>query len=131
MLPKPVQEVTRESVHLLEYMHMVPIEEMGIPEYYPELTRKMGDLKEPNVIYPVGKGIFTHIFPNDSGRNVYISVEPLLTTNVIDLSREVEKRLLDFTDALGDVETEEDRTRALVESMDRICSVKGNGKPPK
>ena len=90
MLPEPVQEVTRESVHLLEYMHMVPIEKMGIPEYYPELTRKLGDLKEPNLIYPVGQGIFTHIFPNnDSGRNTYISVEPLLTSNVIDLSREV------------------------------------------
>ena len=129
MLPEPVQEVTRESVHLLEYMHMVPIEKMGIPEYYPELTRKLGDLKEPNLIYPVGQGIFTHIFPNnDSGRNTYISVEPLLTSNVIDLSREVEKKLLDFTDELGNVETDEDRTRVLIGSLDRICTVKGNGK---
>ena len=121
MLPKPVQEVARESVHLLEYMHMVPIEELGVPQYYPELTRKLGDLKEPNLIYPVGGGIFTHIFPNSaSGRNTYISVEPLLTSNLTDVSREVEKRLLDFTDQLGNIKTDEERKQVLICILDRM-----------
>ena len=76
----------------------------------------------------MGQGIFTHIFPNDGGRNTYISVEPLLTSNLIALSREVEKKLLDFTDALGKVETDEDRKRVLTESVDKICTVNGSGK---
>ena len=129
MLPRAMQEATQESVHLLEYIHMIPIETVGVPQYYPELTRKLGDLKEPNLIYPVGDGIFTHIFPNSGGgRNAYISVEPLLTGNLIALSREVERRLLDFTDRLSDPENDEEMKQVLMWCLDKICTSKGAGK---
>ena len=129
MLPKPMQEVVQENVHLLEYLHMVPVEEVGIPQYYPELTRKLGDLKEPNLIYPVGEHIFSHIYPDrGAGVNTYISVEPILTNDLTELAREVERRLLDFTDVLGTAETAEEKSQVLLQCVDRICTTNGNGK---
>ena len=81
MLPPPLKEVTETSPHLLEYLHLVPISQVGMPRYCPELTEKMGDDKEPNIIYPLrGGDVFAHILvdPKDN-RNSYISVEPTLT----------------------------------------------------
>jgi len=129
MLPKPVQEAAQENLHLLEYLHMMSAEELRIPDYYSEITRKLGDLKEPNLIYPVGSGIFTHIYAKPSGsRNIYISIEPLLTSDLTALGREVEKRLLDYMDVIGKAVTDEERTQALLWSLDRICTSNANGK---
>ena len=44
-LPQSLQEGTQEHPHLLEYLHMLPVEEHGLPEYREELTRKDGDIK--------------------------------------------------------------------------------------
>ena len=121
-LPQSIQEVTQDNVHLLEYLHMLPIAEVGVPEYYPELDGSLRDLKKPNIIYPVGQGIFSHIYPSRGGeRNLYIPIEPLLNTDVSTFIREVERRLLDYTDVLGKSETEEERREALVWCLERIC----------
>ena len=127
MLPKPVQEVVEKKVHLLEYLHMVPIEEVGIPQYHAKLTRKLRDLKRPNVIYPVTDDIFVHIHPDPhDGRNYYIAVEPTLTQNLDTLMMEVERRLLNFTTELSQAETEEERKEVLLRCVDEICTTNGH-----
>ena len=35
-------------------LHKVPFNELGVPDYYPEANRKMGDLVDPNLINPWG-----------------------------------------------------------------------------
>ncbi len=130
MLPKPIQEAVAGNIHLLEYLHMVPIEQVGIPQYYAKLTPKLRDLKHPNLIYPVAEGIFTHIYPDpQDGRDCYISVEPILTRNLDSLMPEVEMRLLEFTDELAQAKTEEQRKQVLLSCVDRICTTDGNGNP--
>ena len=78
MLPKAFQDVTKENVHLLEYLQTVPIDEVGIPQYYAKPPRKLLDLKQPNVIYPTRLGNFIHILydPTDE-RHTYIPIEPI------------------------------------------------------
>ena len=71
MLPEPMQETARESVYLLEYLHTIPIESMGIPEYYPELSRGLEDLEEKNLIYPVEGGLYIHIVDDPVGDRGY------------------------------------------------------------
>ncbi len=79
MLPKPMQESTQESVYLLEYLHTIPLGEVGMPEYYPKLTGKLRDKKKKNLIYPISGGLFVHIMEDpEGGRAFYISVEPRL-----------------------------------------------------
>ena len=48
----------------MTYLHKVPIGEYGVPEYYAEANRKLGDIKDPNLIYPVGDDTYIHIFPD-------------------------------------------------------------------
>ena len=48
LLPPPLQEESKDKTHLLQYLHALPVEEVGIPEYFPQLERKMGDMKNPN-----------------------------------------------------------------------------------
>jgi hypothetical protein len=53
MLHKTAQEASQRCPHLLEYLHMVPVAEIGIPQYHAKLAMKMTDITSPNVIYPV------------------------------------------------------------------------------
>ena len=54
MLPEKLQEESRDKPFLWEYLHTLPVEQFGIPQYHETLNRGMGDLENPNLIYPVG-----------------------------------------------------------------------------
>ncbi len=50
LLPENLQEESKDKGHLLEYLHVLPVEEVGIPDYYPALTSSLGDLKNPTLM---------------------------------------------------------------------------------
>ncbi len=125
-LPQNFQKSTQEHPHLLEYLHMLPVEGHGLPEYREILTREDEEIKIPNIIYPVGSGVFTHIYPDvRDARDFYISVEPSLTMDLSDVMSRVEIGLLDFHEALSETETEEEKKQSLLYCVDRICTVAG------
>ncbi len=95
-LSPPMQEVISTNPHLLEYLSLIPISEIGMPTYYPTISRKLGDERKPNLIYPTKrKGVFIHILynPNDN-RNSYIPVEPCLTRDLSELMAKTDLKLL-------------------------------------
>ena len=95
---------------------MIPMGEVGVPDYYPEISRKLGDIEHPNLIYPVSDQIFVHIYPNrEDPRNYYLAVEPQVGMDLDHLLREVERRLLDYVDILAQAQTLEERIAALCE----------------
>jgi len=47
LLPEPLQREAEANSFLLDYIHMLPVEQFGVPEFYSELTRNMGDIKTP------------------------------------------------------------------------------------
>ena len=123
MLPKPMQASTREDVHLLEYLHMVPVNDVGIPEYFPVLSAKLKDKKKLNLIYPVDGGVFIHIMEDpEGGRAYYIFIEPKLSSglNEKELVREVEILLMDYPLEFDGVETPEDQKEVLLRLLDRL-----------
>jgi archaeal flagellar protein FlaI len=129
LLSKRAQEVVQKNPHLLEYMEMVPIDNYGIPKYYDKLDRSAGSNTSPNLIYPVKDGVFTHIlYDHNEGRNTYIPIEPSLTHNIDSLLLEVEKRLLDMSDRLGDyaIKTMAEKKIAFLRCIDEICVIKGH-----
>jgi len=128
-LPPPLREASREYLHLLEYFHL--IEERGIPQFYPKLSRELGAIKRRNLIYPIGDGVFIHIYSDVEHweRDFYISVEPTLTLNLDELMEEVERRLLDFTEELSRARDEKEKREVLLRLLEEICVVEdGNGK---
>jgi flagellar protein FlaI len=128
LLPPALQERTAEAPHLLEYLHKVPIAEVGVPEYYPELNRKLGDLKHPNLIYPVSDDLFVHIFPDPAdARDYYISIEPSSVGDLESILEQLERRLMDYVDALERAETPEDKAEVLRRAVRENTAVTSNG----
>ena len=130
LLSKELMERAEASPHLMDYLHMVPVAAVGVPDFYPEVSRKLGEIEHPNLIYPVTDDIFVHIFPDlEDPRNYYIAVEPPVGMELEEILREVERRLLDYVDVLAGAETKEEQIEALSRAVECCCVVKGEGKP--
>ena len=124
-LPPSLQEAVRSSPHLLAYLHMVPILEVGIPDYYRGLSRKMADIKKPNLIYPLRReGLFAHIlFDQEEERNHYIAVEPTLTLGGESLILQADVKLLDLRDKLACIDPEKDKTKQFLSYLEHVTSI--------
>jgi flagellar protein FlaI len=124
LLPVPLQEESRDKAHLLEYLHALPLEEVGVPQYVPKLERSMGDLKNPNLIYPIKNGLYVHVYPDQTDiRDYYIAIEPGMMLALEDLLEEVEERLVDFVTELDDTigGKKMDRAAVLKKSWTRFA----------
>ena len=128
LLPEPLRERAEQTPHLMDYLHMVPIGEVGVPDFYPEVSRKLGDIKQPNLIYPVAEHIFIHIYPDPQDvRDYYIPVEPTLVGGLGPLLSKLERRVLEYVDELAQAETEEEKVQVLMTAVEENCRVRGNG----
>jgi len=126
ILPTRLQEACAEHSHLSDYLHLVPMGEIGIPDYYPKLTRALQDLEERNLIYPIQDGLFIHIYPGQSSeRDFYIAVEPHLSVDLSALMPQVEDRLVDYAEEIGAAETVEGRREILTKALDNMLSSNG------
>ncbi|NIA10028.1 MAG: secretion system protein E [Nitrospiraceae bacterium] len=125
MLPPNVKKFinTDENRHVLDYIHMLPLDDIGVPTFYPELSRDLKKIKKPNLIYPVGDGVSVHIYPDKTDvRNYYIPIEPTLFVNVDELLIEVEEALIDIVTT----EDMEAKKALLAEGLDDVCIIKGS-----
>jgi archaeal flagellar protein FlaI len=129
LISKELLARAEAAPHLMDYLHMVPIANVGAPDFYPEISRKLGEIEHPNLIYPVSDDIFIHIFPDlEDPRNYYLAVEPPIGMDLEELLREVERRLLDYVDILAKAQTTEEKIQALSEAVEHCCVVKNDGK---
>ena len=125
MLPAPLQQESEANGFLLDYIHLLPVDEVGIPEYYTQLDRNLGDKKSPNLIYPVGNGLYVHIYPdpNDS-RDYYIAIEPGMLNDNRALVDELEDHLVDYVEELEDSDGAPlDRGRILRSILNKVVVV--------
>ncbi|MBI4294926.1 MAG: type II/IV secretion system ATPase subunit [Chloroflexi bacterium] len=126
-LPPALQQACQQNVHLLEYLHMLPIEKTGVPQYYPKLNRKLGDLKPRNLFYPVAEDVLIHVWSGSGEeRDMYIPIEPSLSVKLNGKMTQVENRLLDMATEFADVETQEEREQALLSALKTVCQVPGS-----
>lgn len=124
LLPAKLQEESRVQRHLWDYLHTFPVEEFGIPEYHEKLARSLGDLPDPNLIYPVGRGLFVHICsdPGDS-RNHYIIIEPGMMEDMAEIMGQVELRLVDHIHEMEKAESTTDRAQLLLKAVEKVVTV--------
>jgi archaeal flagellar protein FlaI len=127
-LPVPFQEIVKKNPHLMDYLNMMPVEQLGVPEYHETLSRNMGSIANVNVIYPVRGEMFTHILNDpEDGRSTYVSVEPMLGLKLDNLLAEIEGKLLDVADDLARINAvgDEDKRVAFKKLIDKICVTNG------
>jgi flagellar protein FlaI len=114
MLPTNAKEYVKASPHLLEYLHIFPVNTYGIPLFLSELKKDLRSMKSPNLIYPVNETTFVHILPDpDDVRNYYIPIEPSFLHSVHDMMPVIETKLIDLIDGLED-DPVSDKERAEV-----------------
>jgi flagellar protein FlaI len=96
-----------------------------MPEYCPELTRKMGDNKKPNLIYPAHKnGVFVHIlFNKNRERNFYIPIEPTLNMDHKIIMQSLETKILELGRKLKKLDVDGDREKQMLALVDRVTTV--------
>ncbi|WP_214041361.1 type II/IV secretion system ATPase subunit [Methanoculleus sp.] len=101
MLPANARDYVKASPHLLEYLHILPVNTVGIPLFLSELKRDLKSMENPNIIYPVNETTFVHIFPDPNDvRNWYIPIEPAFLHSVKEILPVIEEKLIDMIDAL-------------------------------
>ncbi len=130
VLPKPLMDMCEQSGFLGDYLHQVPIDAIGVPQYFPKVTRDQSYLERRNLIYPIENGLFVHVFPNDKAeRDIYIPIEPHLTINLDEIIPKVEVKLLDFVEQIGAALELEEKRNALLTAIDAGVTTNGvNGK---
>jgi flagellar protein FlaI len=122
-LPEDLRNVAMKHPHVLAYLSRMPVAEFGIPEYAPELTRKMGDNKRPNYIYPCHKdAVYIHIMPGPD-RNHYIPIEPNFGLELDQLMRDIEFQLLNARNKIRRVNPEEDKEKQFLDYLKLVCTV--------
>jgi len=111
---------------LLQYLHVLPKDEVAVPEYAESLNRGMKSTNNRNLLYPVGGGVFVHILANTEDiRDHYIAIEPGLYENMDGIMENIEERLADFVEELEDIADEAERVDAILNIVDRLVVVRG------
>ena len=126
MLPANGKEYAKRAPHLLEYLHLFPIDTYGMPLFFSELKRDLKNLQEPNLIYPADEEVYIHIFadPTDT-RNFYIPIEPSFLHQVSEIIPAIEMKLIDLIDALDhDPITDKERAEVLKKMIAEVVTVR-------
>ncbi|WP_332449534.1 type II/IV secretion system ATPase subunit [Methanoculleus sp.] len=125
MLPANARDYVKASPHLLEYLHILPVNTVGIPLFLSELKRDLKSMENPNVIYPVNETTFIHIFPDPNDvRNWYIPIEPSFLHSVKEILPVIEEKLIDLIDALDEEPvTEQARIEVLKNFIQQLVYI--------
>jgi flagellar protein FlaI len=117
------QQACAESHFLAEYVMRLPIEEIGVPDFYPKPSRSLGDLPVKNLIYPIEEGLFVHLYPDTIGaRDHYIPIEPTVGVDFEDLMPQIEERLVIYAEKIGQLDDIDEKRTLLLDLIDTICT---------
>lgn len=123
MLPPELNAACAEADFLLDYLQYVPIQDIGLPEYYEKPPRTLSQNPTRNIIYPTKDGLFVHIYSDAFGaRDHYIAIEPTVVTDIHDLMPEIEGRLVAWAEIIGRTEEPDAKKKLLIELIDEICT---------
>lgn len=129
MLPANAKEYVKASPHLLEYLHVFPVNTYGIPLFLSELKKDLRSMKSPNIIYPVNETTFVHILPDpDDVRNYYIPIEPSFLHSVNMMLPVIETKLIDIIDGLEeDPISDKERTEVIKKMLASVAVIRSKG----
>jgi len=123
-----LREACEQSSFLAAYVERLPIDEIGIPEYYTKPSRSLGQREERNLIYPIKEGLFVHILSDKTGgRDHYIAVEPTVVVDIEPIMPQIEERMMTWAEEIGRIEDKEQKKALLLKIITTICTV---GKRP-
>ena len=129
LLSEDLEKHADAMPHLMEYLHLVPIGDVGVPEFYDKPSKKLVDLEDKNLIYPISEELYVHILQdNEDARDYYIVIEPDMLEDMKKLVAAMDVRLLDYVEELSEAEDDDEKKMILTRAVDECCVVnKGSG----
>jgi archaeal flagellar protein FlaI len=128
-LPPQLQEVCQTRLHVLQYLKSIPLEQIGMPQYYQKLNRGLKSIKNRNLIYEVDEEVYVHVMANTEDiRDYYIPIEPSLFGDVQASMEKIEHRLVDFVHELDGVNDNVERLKVILKIVDRLVVIKDGEK---
>ena len=138
--PDALKKACKSMPHLNQYIHMLPIDEIGLPLYVDPLDKKYADAKSRNLIYRASDQLSVHVYSvAGEMRDYWIPIEPAFETGLVaKLKRAldkklvvVEEQLLDYAHEFAEIENEKKKRRALTRTLKQICKIVKKPKPIK
>lgn len=122
-LSPELAQACNRSPFLAEYLRMLPLQQIGIPDYYETPSRGLGGLEYRNLIYAIKDGLFVHIYPDLVGtRDHLVSIEPNIVAEVDALMPEINQRLMQWAEDIGRIDNKEEKQAFLIRLIDHICT---------
>ncbi|MEM4576420.1 MAG: type II/IV secretion system ATPase subunit [Candidatus Nezhaarchaeales archaeon] len=124
-------KVVEKHPHLHKHLHDFLDSQnlLGVPMYSEKLTREMGRTKKYNYIYPIGNGIFVHVYKTQQeAYGTYQPIEPRLPEEVRELIFKVEELIALRIDDNYAEKIETARQEALMAIFDEVVK-KDEGAP--
>ncbi|MCD6301336.1 MAG: type II/IV secretion system ATPase subunit [Staphylothermus sp.] len=118
----------RKVPYLAEYVNRI-VPQVGVPDYYTRgLPSELKKASRVNVIYPVGNGIYVHIYMppegTESGYKKYIVIEPPRPSAVLfDL---IEEKMAELITEKDIIKSPEEKEQMLIRFLDAIVSIVGS-----
>ncbi|WP_258084075.1 type II/IV secretion system ATPase subunit [Thermococcus thermotolerans] len=123
-----IEAAMARNPHLRTYIDRFVKKTGKFPEFYPQLSREMKDIKYPNIIYPVGDPIFIHIYGDINTERRYIVVEPRITGPEEEKKYDILKdKILELAPEKRIPEDSEEFERFLDDLMDEALGKIGRG----
>ena len=118
----------RRVPYLAEYVNKIAFK-VGVPDYYTKgLPSELKKASRVNVIYPVGNGIYIHVYMppegTESGYRKYIVIEPPRPPAALfDL---IEEKMAELITEKDIIKSPEEKERMLIRFLDAIVSIVGS-----
>jgi flagellar protein FlaI len=126
LLPDDLREQADQAPHLMEYLHLVPIKDLGVQDYFEDINRKHGDIEAPNLIYRVNDELFIHIFPDaEDARDYYVAIEPAMVHDLSAILVQMDRRLLDYVEDLQACESDDEKAEVLLRAVEDNTQIVG------
>jgi flagellar protein FlaI len=110
--------------HLREYVASFARKTGMMPEFQIQLNRDLGELKEINLIYPVGDPIFIHVFKKkDEAEIRYFAIEPKFSFALREKYLRLRDRMLEIVPSQLEPSTSREFKFMLDQMLADLCSI--------
>ena len=117
-------EALQKFEHLREYVRKFSLEG-GNPEFRVQLDRSMRSIENPNIIYPVGDPIFTHIYKDSKGEVIAQAIMPELSSEEEDLYEAVLDRIIEVAHTAEIPKTLDELKDVLISLYNEVTEISG------
>ena len=119
VMPEDLMEACDAAPFLADYLHRLPIDEIGVPHFASAVKR---GIDGRNLIYATPGGLFVHIYPDPVGaRDYYVSIEPTILQDLEPIINQLNEQFIEWAEEIGRITDEEEKRRFLLSIIDQMC----------